>query len=194
MGTSNPARIRYSPGGAARNVAENLARLGQPVILLSVVGDDPNGDHVLKHTQAAGVNVDYILRSQERPTGAYLGMVGTGGDLQLAVDDMRLIAELTPEHIRQHESLFRLASVLMIDANLPKDTLRTVISLARKAKLPVCADPTSTTLAEKLKPHLKNLFMLTLNIQRLFRQPVTAASPSQAIETAKMLVSAGVTW
>jgi pseudouridine kinase len=32
-GTSNPARIRAGFGGVARNVAENLARLGQPVQL-----------------------------------------------------------------------------------------------------------------------------------------------------------------
>ncbi len=38
--TSNPARIRRSYGGVARNVAENLARLGQPVRLITVVGED----------------------------------------------------------------------------------------------------------------------------------------------------------
>ena len=38
--TSNPAQIRYSFGGVARNVAENLARLGQPVRLITVVGED----------------------------------------------------------------------------------------------------------------------------------------------------------
>ena len=36
--TSSPANIRTSFGGVARNVAENLARLGQPVNLISVVG------------------------------------------------------------------------------------------------------------------------------------------------------------
>ena len=36
--TSNPAEIRLSFGGAARNVAENLLRLGTPVTLLTVVG------------------------------------------------------------------------------------------------------------------------------------------------------------
>ena len=32
-GTSNPARIRASFGGVARNVAENLARLGVKALL-----------------------------------------------------------------------------------------------------------------------------------------------------------------
>jgi len=40
MGTSNPARINANFGGTARNVAENLALLGQPVTFLSIVGED----------------------------------------------------------------------------------------------------------------------------------------------------------
>ena len=42
--SSNPARIRTSFGGVARNVAENLARLGQPVVLLTALGNDQAGD------------------------------------------------------------------------------------------------------------------------------------------------------
>ena len=47
-GTSNPGHIRTSFGGVARNVAENLARLDQPVTLLSVVGRDSAGDDLLQ--------------------------------------------------------------------------------------------------------------------------------------------------
>ncbi|HLA42707.1 MAG TPA: PfkB family carbohydrate kinase, partial [Aggregatilineales bacterium] len=35
---SNPGIVRYSYGGVARNIAENLARLEVNVILLSAVG------------------------------------------------------------------------------------------------------------------------------------------------------------
>ena len=195
MGTSNPASIRYSSGGAARNVAENLARLGQSVILLSAVGNDANGDQLLERTRAAGVNVDYVLRSESRPTGAYLGMVSSNGILQVAADDMRVIEELDPDYFRRHTDLFSEASLLFIDANLPKDSLRTVMSLARKAKLPVCADPTSYSLAEKLRPYLGRLFMLTPNSAEaaiLTGQPVTASHRKEAIEAAKKLVSEGV--
>ena len=45
--TSNPGRIRYSRGGTARNVAENLARLGTNVILITAVGDDLIGKQEL---------------------------------------------------------------------------------------------------------------------------------------------------
>jgi len=42
-GDSNPGRVQCSPGGVARNVAENLLRLGLDARLLGVLGDDVFG-------------------------------------------------------------------------------------------------------------------------------------------------------
>ena len=38
--TSNPVVSSLSAGGVSRNIAENLGRLGLPVKMLSVAGDD----------------------------------------------------------------------------------------------------------------------------------------------------------
>ena len=54
---SNPAEIRLSYGGAARNIAETLARLGQEVDLISVIGDDTVGRQLIEFTSRAGVNM-----------------------------------------------------------------------------------------------------------------------------------------
>jgi pseudouridine kinase len=40
---SNLGTINFSPGGVGRNIAENLARMGAVVKLLSVVGKDLHG-------------------------------------------------------------------------------------------------------------------------------------------------------
>ena len=39
-GTSNPGQVRMCYGGVARNVAENLVRLGTETLLITAVGDD----------------------------------------------------------------------------------------------------------------------------------------------------------
>ena len=41
--TSHPGRTSQAPGGVARNVAENLARLGVATRLITAVGQDPAG-------------------------------------------------------------------------------------------------------------------------------------------------------
>ena len=55
IGDSNPGRVRTSAGGVGRNIAENLARLGTDTRLLSAVGNDQYGHHLLDVTQRAGV-------------------------------------------------------------------------------------------------------------------------------------------
>ena len=58
--TSNPANIKTTLGGTARNVAENLARLGAEVKLVSAVGDDLVGQQLLAKTAASGVDTTHV--------------------------------------------------------------------------------------------------------------------------------------
>ncbi len=193
-GTSNPAQIRSSFGGVARNVAENIARLGQPVELITAVGDDTTGEQILQQLASAGVGISAVLRSSEQRTGSYLAVVNTHGELQFALDDMRAISALSAEYLRAKEALFEQASSLFLDANLSKDALRTASSLARRYNLPICADPTSTALANRLQPYLSRLHLITPNIAEasVLCKQAYPARPRQAIDAAKCLVSQGV--
>lgn len=193
--TSNPAQIRLSYGGAARNVAENLLRLGTPVILLTVVGDDPPGDRLIEAIAGVGANVEVVLHSTQYPTGSYIAVLNADGKLEFGLDDMRVMAELSPKYIHEHEDLFEQASLLFIDTNLSKETLRTVISVARRVGLPICADPTSESLAKKLIPYLPRLRLVVPNGREasiLCNRKSGPTTRKEAIEAAKCLVSEGV--
>lgn len=195
MGTSNPAEIRASFGGVARNIAENLARLGQPVILLSAVGEDDAGERLLRQTAAAGVDTSQVLRISKFPTGSYIGVINQRGELQVALDEMRVISALTPEYLESQADLFRSASLLFVDANLSRETLRKAFSLARKARLPVGADPTANGLAQRLKPYLGRLKMVIPNSAEAAvlcgREGESTLKRRQSLEDAKCLVSQG---
>lgn len=194
-GTSNPARIRTSYGGVARNVAENLARLGQPVKLVSVVGKDRPGDELLEYTAAAGVDVSSVLRTDLYPTGFYMGVLDARAHLRFAVDDMRAMSELTPDVLHQNEELFKSASLMFLDANLPEPTLKTAVSLAKKNKLPICADPASSILAGRLLPYLDKLHLITPNATEaaiLTGQTFDIGDAEAALEAARNLVARGV--
>jgi pseudouridine kinase len=193
--TSNPAQIRYAFGGAARNVAENLLHLGTPVTLVTVVGKDEAGGNLIRSIGDAGGNVDAIQRSSLYPTGTYLAIVNTDGKLEFGLDDMRVLSELSPRYMHDHEDLFAQSSMLFFDANLSKETLRTIISIARKQRLPICADPISETLAPKLCPHLTHLRLVVLNrgeASILCDRKSGISSRRDAIAAAKCLVSQGV--
>ncbi|KAA3643574.1 MAG: ribokinase [Chloroflexi bacterium] len=194
-GTSNPAEILTSMGGTARNVAENLARLGQEVTLLSVVGDDNVGTQLLQHTEEAGVNVDHVIRTGQHPTSSYVAIVDSTGNLQMGLDDMRAIEALNAEYILEQEALFENASLLFIDANPDSQCLATAIEMAKKHGLPICADPTSRSLATKLQSHLKDIYLLTPNTNEaaIFCNDMQGNNESErGLNAARHLISHGV--
>ena len=194
-GTSNPAQIRYSFGGVARNVAENLARLGQPVRLMTAVGEDEPADRLLDVLLQAGVDIGAVLRSTEGKTGTYLAVFDSAGNMQIALDDMRIVSELTPQYIRQFAGLFEDASLLFIDASLPKDTLRTVMSLAAPGSpAGLCRSYLSAAGASPA-PLCPRFFMVTPNSSEasiLCEPSQQVSNRRQALQAAKCLVSQGV--
>jgi pseudouridine kinase len=194
-GSSNPAKIRTSYGGVARNVAENLARLGQEVILLTVTGEDQNGSLILAHTEKAGVNISQSIHTNNYPTGFYMGVISKKGQGELAVDDMRVMTCLTPEELEKRAHLFKKASLVFLDANLSEDTLQTAIGLARKNKVPVCADPASSSLAPRLLLHLPDFYLITPNSTEagiLTGSEFDSSDRKAAMRVARHLVNLGV--
>ncbi|MDH3943355.1 MAG: carbohydrate kinase family protein [Anaerolineae bacterium] len=195
LGTSNPARIRTSFGGTARNVSENLARLGHPAILLSAIGNDTVGRQLLEHTGQAGVDTTHVVKNQSDPTGSYLATINPQGDLHFALDDMRALSDLSPEYLAQRAELFQQAAMLFLDANVPADTLKAAVDMAIDADIPICADPTTTSLAHKIEPFIDKLFFLTPNAAEAAyycEMEDAISGHGKAQEAAKKLVTRGV--
>jgi D-glycero-beta-D-manno-heptose-7-phosphate kinase len=58
---------RSMPGGAG-NVASNIAALGGKVSLLSVTGEDADGDRLLGSLEERGIDITDVVRDASRPT------------------------------------------------------------------------------------------------------------------------------
>lgn len=162
-GTSNPGRIRTTRGGTARNVTENLARLGAEAILLSAIGDDDIGQQLLSQTADAGVNVEHVQVAQGQRTGTYMAILDGDGTMSVAIDDTHVMQGITPQYLEQQRSLFAGAQMVMFDGSLSSDTIETAVRLAREYKAPIAADPSSARLAFKLCPYLKGLHLVVPN-------------------------------
>jgi len=193
--TSNPGRLRISHGGVARNVAVNLAHLGTEAILITAVGDDPMGHQVLGRAERAGVDVSGAIVSDHNQTGSYLAVLDHKGSLQHGLDDMTVINMLTPASLRERRSLFEGAAILVLDCNLPVETLQTAIEMGRRAGALIAADPTSRALAMRLQPHLHDLWMLSPNeheAEQLCPLSIPHSDEERAIEAARMLNKKGI--
>ncbi|HXH80975.1 carbohydrate kinase [Nocardioides sp.] len=146
--TSNPGHGSMAPGGVARNIAENLARLGDRVHLVSVVGRDPLGETLLRQTVAAGVRVEHVTRT-ERPTGTYTAVLDADGELIVAIADMEATSEIGPELVGSARDLIASAGVLVLDGNLSRATLDHVLDLSSGVR--TIFEPVSVPKASGLK-------------------------------------------
>jgi pseudouridine kinase len=195
-GSSTPAKIRLSYGGTARNFAENIARLGLNVTLLSVIGTDPIGRQMLKYTQNAGVNTDHVIRTKETSTGSYIGIIDDQSKLEFALDDMEVISMLTSDYLQDKTELFEQAAMIFLDVNMLPEALKTVFTLAERCNVPVIADPTSSKLTSRLFPYLSKIAMITPNLSEAAILSGVDVRDSRetdlVIKAAQQLVSGGI--
>ncbi len=192
-GTSNHGQVRLSLGGVGRNVAENLARLGVPTTLLAAVGDDAFGLEIVRRTTLAGVDTGHVLVLPGQRSATYSAILDDTGNMVVSVDDMHVCAALTPQLVRSHRALLRQARMIVLDANLSPGTLNAVLTVAGQAKIPVCIDPVSIDLAERVKLRLCDYTIITPNADEaavLCDMPVNTRA--QAAEAARKLVACGV--
>lgn len=188
-GDSTPGHIHYAPGGVGRNIAENLARLGVPVALLSVVGDDAFGAQLIASTAASGVNTTSMLRLPGQRTATYLSMHGPDGDMALAVNDMAILEQLTPARCAQHLLLPVPGEWLLLDCNLQAATLAYLLSLGRTAVV----DAVSVAKCRRVQAHLPAVHLLKVN--RLEAEALTGIAvhtPADALRAAQSLRGQGV--
>ncbi len=161
MRDSNPGRIRFAPGGAGRNVAENLARLGLPVELVSAVGPDAAGSQVLDQTAAAGVGVRGVAVLPDRATSCYLSVLDEAGDMAVAVAGMGIYDAYLPDQAQAALALAEAAarersfsgpdqtpfSAVVLDGNLLPESLEAVLD--RYPDLDAWFDPVSVAKARR---------------------------------------------
>jgi pseudouridine kinase len=156
--TSNPGTTVRTYGGVARNVAENLARLGTPTRLLLAVGDDTAGQEVLARTRFAGVQT--LRVPWQGPTGTYTAILDSDGSLVAGVADMEATAAIAPEHV--DDALAGGADWLVLDGNLPTRTMAHALRRAETEGIPVVLDPVSAPKAALLAALLDGVPVHTL--------------------------------
>jgi pseudouridine kinase len=193
-GSSNQGIVRNSVGGVARNIAENLARLEVPTVLLTALGDDVEGERVLEQCEANGIDCSQVLTLPNARTGTYLALLKPNGELHVAVSDFDVMHAVNSDYLDEHEDLIADAAMVVIDATLDEAALTTLFALADQHNTRVCADPTTPTLAGRLCPYIDRLHLVAPNAAEttaLCGLPDPAHDLDTAISAARHLVSLG---
>jgi len=147
-------------GGKGANQAVGVARLGAEVVFLARVGKDSFGDQCLDGYAREGINTSYISLDPEEATGVALIVVANDGENSIAVAsgaNMRL----TPELIADASEAFEGADGVLLQLEIPIETVVEAARIGRKHGIPVVLNPAP---AQPLQSELLSLIdVLTPN-------------------------------
>ncbi|MFB4330492.1 ribokinase [Paenibacillus sp. CR_12] len=127
------------PGGKGANQAVAAARLGAEVTMVGCVGDDSFGETILSNLQSNGVITDYV----EPVTGMESGTA----HIILAEGDNSIVVvkaandRITPEYVDQAEKAIQAADIVLIQQEIPEETVVHVSAICAKYQVPLMLNP-----------------------------------------------------
>ena len=187
---SNPGTVRMSLGGVGRNIAHNMSLLGVDVRMITAFGDDMNAQKIAASCGELGIDISQSPVIPGGRTSTYLFINDEHGDMALAVSDMEIYRNLTPQMLSARQKLLSSSQVVVIDTNLPQESIQW---LAENCPVPVFADPVSTAKAVKLQPVLGKLHTLKPNrIEAELLSGVTITDEDSLRKAADALLETGL--
>lgn len=177
-------------GGKGANQAVAAARAGGTVSFIARIGTDMFGDRALAGFTADSIDITHVIRDETQPSGVALIFVDDHGENSIAVASGSN-ACLGPEDVKSAEHTIAESSVLLMQLEIPLETVMEAASIASKTGATVILNPAP---AQPLPGSLlKNIGILTPNeheAEQLTGIPVTGEK--SASEAARALIAKGI--
>lgn len=159
---SNIGKVEFALGGVGRNIAEDLSLFGADTSLITAIGNDSFG-HVVRDN-AEEQNIALLIKPfKNEKTGVYAYVSDSDGSFVLGVNDMDITSKLTPEIIEENGNFLLFSDYVVLEANLPQETIEKVCSYDVK----LIADCVSGVKCRRLANVLDKLFLLKANLLEL---------------------------
>lgn len=168
MHTTNDVTVTRTAGGVGRNIAHQLSLLEIPVQLISVFGNDADGNWLKKVCTDAGMKLDASITSNELSTGKYTAIINPDGSMFTALLTNCPLHLLTPAHLEKHKELLSTAAFVLADANISLDTINWLIQFTNEHGIKMIIEPVSVPPARKIsEANFKGLYLITPNEDEL---------------------------
>lgn len=127
-------------GGKGANQAVAARKLGASVAMVGKLGVDLFADQLLAGLEQVGVDCSAIEKLPDQVTGVAFVTLDPDGDNSIVVAPGANL-QLTPEDVRRHENLIKHAKLLMVQLEIPLETVMEAIAIAKRHNVQVLLDP-----------------------------------------------------
>jgi ribokinase len=132
--------FKTSPGGKGANQAVAAARAGAQVSMIGKVGADDFGRALIANLNQNKVNTTCVLTAEQKPTGTALISVDAEGKNTIVVVPGSNFA-LTPEDVRRCAGVIAEADVILLQLEVPMETVLEAAKIAREHQVKVFLNP-----------------------------------------------------
>lgn len=147
-------------GGKGANQAVAAARQGGKVTFISKTGNDIFGKQSIELYNSEGINTNFIISDSKAPSGVALIMVDSYGENCISVAS-GANGNLNPSDVDKAKDEIKTADLILMQLEIPIETVEYVAELASKNGIPVILNPApARTLSDNL---LKNIYLVTPN-------------------------------
>jgi len=128
------------PGGKGANQAVCCAKLGGEVTFMGRMGQDIFRDRLSSNMKQEGVGLEHLIIDPTEPTGTALITVDSSGQNEIIVVSGSNM-KIRPEDILAHREAFADAAIVLLQLEIPLDTVMHAATLARQNSALVVLNP-----------------------------------------------------
>ena len=179
----NVGDVQLAAGGVCRNVAENLANLGQPVQFVSMVDDNALGREVREGLRALGVDDSYVLCAP-RGMGRWLAILDEKGDLAGSISRQPDFTPLQALLEERGEEIVSATDGIVLEFDMNAAIAERVMALAARFEKPVYSIVGNMGVILKHTDYLRHVACFICNEMeagRLFERDLTRIPPEEML-------------
>ncbi len=151
-------------GGKGANQAVAAAKAGADVTMISKVGNDEYGRAAVKKLEEEGINTRNILIGEKEHTGIAMIWIDKNGENSIIVAS-GANGNLVPEEVQNFDETIKSADVLIMQLEIPLETVKAALDIAYKNGIKVILNPApAVMLGEEL---LRKVDIITPNINEI---------------------------
>ena len=183
----NAGDIKYFHGGVARNIAEDVSKLGEKSFLVSLVDDSGAASDVIRHLKEANVGTDYV-RQAEHGMGTWMAVFDNDGELCASISKRPELLPICDILNADGEQIFQDAAGILLEIDIDEEIVDLTMRLAEKYDIPVYAAISNMTIAKERINYIRKTTCFFCNRQEagiFFEKNTAGLSPQEMLDLLK---------
>jgi ribokinase len=185
-------------GGKGANQAVASARSGAKTVFIGKIGLDLFGDQMISRLTDEGINMNYVVRDSQSPSGVAFILIDENGENMISVAPGANL-KLNLEDIQSKAEIIKSANSIVVQMEIPMEAIQEILTIASKGEAIKILNPAP------LNPIpievLKNVDIIVPNEGELYRlhsflgfKKLTTQGNRKIVQAAKNISSLGINY